>query len=165
MAAGAVGFLRTPLTMEAAASISAYPGLFFNAEKSHRRRASTVAMTAEPRVRSKATCCCGGQSEDFTRVYEELRVIGKGATSTVYLVRRLSDSKLLALKEIPLYLFSPREKTMTVNEIAIMQVRNNFNLIYGLARHHAVPLSMELAQQLGGFKRWSQPELINNALH
>lgn len=108
--------------MKAAANLPKYAEPPPKTENCKEGGTRIVPGDAQPPLFSERSNSCGGQAGDLERVYEQLGVVGRGATSTIYLVRRLSDSKLLALKDTFLDLFSPRERAMTVNEIAIMRV-------------------------------------------
>lgn len=56
--------------------------------------------------------------------------IGRGAYSTVFKARRLSDNKFYALKKIEFGRFSQREKDNALLEISILSSIKNNNIIH-----------------------------------
>lgn len=54
---------------------------------------------------------------------------GEGAYSSVYLVRRLKDSKDYALKKVKINNLSEREKQNALNEVRILASINHPNII------------------------------------
>ncbi|KAL8429106.1 hypothetical protein Efla_003159 [Eimeria flavescens] len=119
--AGAICCIRTPFTIRDAASLlSLVKSLSEKGDFTQRGR-SFISEDDRKTVLPECSVRYDDQKDWLEHVYEQLGIIGTGATSTIYLVRRLSDSKLLALKEISLGLFPPQERAMTINEVAIMR--------------------------------------------
>ncbi|OEH80351.1 NEK kinase [Cyclospora cayetanensis] len=121
LAAGASGCLRTPLGVNDAASLWTYANSKPQSPAAKGGNGYTAGADKPDPLPLDEDKNCNDQADGLTHVYEQLGIIGRGATSIIYLVRRLSDLKLLALKEICLGVFSPRERAMTMNEIAIMR--------------------------------------------
>ena len=61
--------------------------------------------------------------------FEFLRTLGKGAFSTVYLVRRKKDQKQYALKSILMEKLKEKEQKNCVNEIRILSSVSHPNII------------------------------------
>ena len=61
--------------------------------------------------------------------FEFLRTLGKGAFSTVYLVKRKIDQKEYALKSIVMEKLKEKEQQNSVNEIRILSSVSHPNII------------------------------------
>ena len=63
-------------------------------------------------------------------MHEVLKLLlGKGAYSIVYKVRRISDGKIYALKKIEIGKFTQKEKDNALNEISILSHFNHPNIV------------------------------------
>ena len=58
-----------------------------------------------------------------------MSVLGEGAYSSVYKVRRLTDNKEYALKKVKLINLSDKEKQNALNEVRILASIRNPNII------------------------------------
>ncbi|XP_038075513.1 serine/threonine-protein kinase Nek8-like [Patiria miniata] len=61
--------------------------------------------------------------------YEKIRVVGRGAYGTVYLCRRLSDQKLVIIKQIPVEQMTGEERQVAVNESKVLAMLDHPNII------------------------------------
>ncbi|CAM6055151.1 unnamed protein product, partial [Sphagnum tenellum] len=61
--------------------------------------------------------------------YERIKVIGRGAFGTVYLCRRLSDGRLVIIKQIPVEQLNKLDRQATVNEVRILAMLDHPNII------------------------------------
>ncbi|XP_033636958.1 serine/threonine-protein kinase Nek8-like [Asterias rubens] len=61
--------------------------------------------------------------------YEKIRVVGRGAYGTVYLCRRLSDQKLIIIKQIPVEQMTREERQVAVNEAKVLAMLDHPNII------------------------------------
>ena len=63
--------------------------------------------------------------------FKKEKVIGKGSFGSVYLVRRLEDNKIYALKKVKLQNLSDKEKENALNEVRILaSVKSPFVISY-----------------------------------
>ncbi|BES95101.1 NIMA-related kinase [Nesidiocoris tenuis] len=69
--------------------------------------------------------------------YEKIRTVGKGAFGTAVLYRRLSDSKMIVLKEINMGDLSAAERQMALNEVEVLSVLHHPNIISYLGSFEA----------------------------
>ncbi|XP_014773599.1 serine/threonine-protein kinase Nek8 isoform X1 [Octopus bimaculoides] len=81
--------------------------------------------------------------------YEKIKVVGRGAYGTVYLCRRLSDKKLLIIKQIPVEQMTKDERQTALNEVKVLSMLNNpFIIKYyeNFLEDKALMIVMEYAQ-------------------
>nr|CAB3264292.1 serine/threonine-protein kinase Nek8 [Phallusia mammillata] len=82
--------------------------------------------------------------------YEKVKVVGKGAFGLVNLAMRLSDKKLLILKEISMEDLTAEERASSLNEVQILKkVLNHPNIIHyyeNFLEGNKLVIAMEYAQ-------------------
>ena len=61
--------------------------------------------------------------------FKKEKVIGKGSFGSVYLVRRVADNKIYALKTVILDKLNKKEQENSVNEVRILASINHPNVI------------------------------------
>ena len=66
--------------------------------------------------------------------FKKEKVIGKGSFGSVYLVRRIADNNIYALKTVILDKMSKKEQENSVNEVRILASINHPNII-DIKRH------------------------------
>ena len=54
-----------------------------------------------------------------------IRKIGEGSYSSVFMVRRLSDNKMYAMKKVKLLMMNEKEKENSLNEVRILASLND----------------------------------------
>merc|ERR1711934_237490 len=69
------------------------------------------------------------QTMSSTRDFEKKKLLGKGSSGTVYHVKRLSDKKSYALKEVNLSGLQVREKEDALNEVRLLASVNHPNIV------------------------------------
>ncbi|XP_033115096.1 serine/threonine-protein kinase Nek8-like [Anneissia japonica] len=61
--------------------------------------------------------------------YEKLRIVGRGAFGTVHLCRRLTDKKLVIVKQIPVEQMTREERQAALNEVKVLSMLDHPNII------------------------------------
>ncbi|XP_071952550.1 serine/threonine-protein kinase Nek8-like [Antedon mediterranea] len=61
--------------------------------------------------------------------YEKLRIVGRGAFGTVHLCRRLTDKKLVIVKQIPVEQMTKEERQAALNEVKVLSMLDHPNII------------------------------------
>lgn len=56
-------------------------------------------------------------------------ILGDGAYSSVYRVKRIADGEIYALKKVKLHHLSDKEKENAINEVRILASLKNVNII------------------------------------
>jgi|ERR1711934_180928 len=69
------------------------------------------------------------QTMSSTRDFEKKKLLGKGSSGTVYHVKRISDKKSYALKEVSLSSLPARERDDAVNEVRLLASVSHPNII------------------------------------
>ncbi|CAH1773932.1 unnamed protein product [Owenia fusiformis] len=81
--------------------------------------------------------------------YEKIRVVGRGAYGTVFLCRRLSDKKLIIIKQIPVEQMTKEERQAALNEVKVLSMLDHPNIIEyyeNFLEDKALMIVMEYAQ-------------------
>ncbi|KAG0713065.1 Serine/threonine-protein kinase Nek8 [Chionoecetes opilio] len=68
-------------------------------------------------------------SQDKMDDYKLVQSIGRGAYGYVYLYRRLSDGRLVVIKQLPMESISPEECEVTKNEVRVLSMLQHPNII------------------------------------
>ncbi|PVD23797.1 hypothetical protein C0Q70_17071 [Pomacea canaliculata] len=81
--------------------------------------------------------------------YEKIRVVGRGAYGTVHLCCRLSDRKLVIIKQIPVEQMTKEERQAALNEVKVLSMLHHPNIIEyyeNFLEDKALMIVMEYAQ-------------------
>ncbi|KAK7468188.1 hypothetical protein BaRGS_00036601 [Batillaria attramentaria] len=81
--------------------------------------------------------------------YEKIRVVGRGAYGTVHLCCRLSDKKLVIIKQIPVEQMTKEERQAALNEVKVLSMLHHLNIIEyyeNFLEDKALMIVMEYAQ-------------------
>jgi len=63
------------------------------------------------------------------RDFNVIKKLGEGSFGTVYLVKRLSDGQLYAMKKVRIYGMNEKDKGNALNEIRLLASVNHENVI------------------------------------
>ncbi|XP_014245638.2 serine/threonine-protein kinase Nek8-like isoform X2 [Cimex lectularius] len=87
------------------------------------------SQTQESLNTSKSSNSSSSKIISLENSYEKIRTVGKGAFGTAILYRRISDSKLVILKEIDMTELNAAERQMALNEVEVLSVLHHPNII------------------------------------